>query len=288
MSARGCAPAARAYDHIGRSPEQGMDFYPTTPAALLSALALAQEHGSATEALRATGLDLDDAERIDALSEDVDDVLAAGRDLAVGEDAAPLREALALGFLAGRIAHRPRPRRSYDPTSFLMDHDLLVRGAEGQSILRLPWFEEGLFVGRELPEISEMPPNVRALCVDNYRAAFAGQRRRFAFLSYGHAYNVDAVPVRAEDGGVTAVLAVATPALPAVGRLRTAAAHEREAEALEDAATLAEARAQLYRLAGDAEAEDQHRQAAERARRAAQRARAKAWRGRSEQRHTSR
>jgi hypothetical protein len=50
----------------------------------------------------------------------------------------------ALGFLAGRMAQRPRARRSLDPSSFLMDRELFVREAAGQSILRLPWFEEDL------------------------------------------------------------------------------------------------------------------------------------------------
>lgn len=46
-----------------------------------------------------------------------------------------------------------------------MDRNLVVQGAEGESILRLPWFEDGLFVGRELPQISEMPTAVRTRCI---------------------------------------------------------------------------------------------------------------------------
>jgi hypothetical protein len=262
-----------------------MDFHPTTPTALLSALALAQEHGSATQALRVTGLDLDDLERIDALSEDVDEVLETDRALVGRDDAVSLREALALGFLAGRIGHRPRPRRAHDPTSFLMDHDLLVRHAEGESILRLPWFEEELFVGRNLPEISEMPLRIRRLTAENYRAALAGEHRQFAFQSYGHAYDVVAAPVRDDDAEIAAVLAVATPIPPSSGRLRTAAAYDRTAQALEDAARLAEARAELYRLAGDPHIEEHEREAAQQARRAAQRARSNAWRTRSTKPH---
>jgi hypothetical protein len=245
----------------------------------LSALALAQEHGGAAEALRITGLDLDDAERVDALSDDLERVLAGPA------ENASLREVLALGFLAGRVAHRARPRRSYDPSSFLMDHDLLVRGAEGQSILRLPWFDEDLFVGRQLPDIPEMPARVRRLCIENYTAALTGERQRFAFNSYGHAYNVQAVPVRGADGAIKAVLAVAVPALPAVGRLRAADRYERAAEALEDSARLAEHHADLYRLSGQSEAEAQEREAAEKARRAARQARTNAWRHRSEGTH---
>ena len=73
--------------------------------------------------------------------------------------------------------------------------ELVVQAAAGESILRLPWFDDGLFVGRQLPDISEMPTTVRSPAVAHYRAALAGERGRFTFVSYGHAYFVDAVPV---------------------------------------------------------------------------------------------
>jgi hypothetical protein len=247
----------------------------TTPTALLSALALAHEHGGAAEALRVTGMDLDELERFKGATEDVERLLS-GR---AGD--ASLNEALALGFLAGRVAHRPRPRRSFDPTSFLMDHDLLVRSAEGESILRLPWFDERLFVGRQLPEISEMPPHVLQLCVTNYRAALAGDRAHFEFTSYGHAYRVEAVPVRGDNRAVEAVLAVAAPAPPPLGRLRAAAALERAAEALETSARLAEHHSTQCRVAGEPAGEAEQREAAAQARRTARRARTMAWRHRS-------
>lgn len=247
---------------------------PTT--ALLDALALAEEYGGASEALRATaGLDLDHSERFVGLPEDLDR-LVADRPAA---DA--LRQALALGFLAGRVAHRPRPRRAQDATSFLMDPDLLVQNARGESILRLPWFEEGLFVGRQLPDICEMPEPVRMMCIDNYRAALLGDRRRFAFTSYGHAYRVEAVPVRSADEGIDAVLAIAHPAAPATGRLRAAVRYDRIADALEVSARLAEQQADLYRAVGNGSAEAEAREAADKAQQAARRARATAFRHRS-------
>ncbi|MGZ6564727.1 MAG: hypothetical protein ACXVH1_35200 [Solirubrobacteraceae bacterium] len=43
-------------------------------------------------------------------------------------------------------------------TFFLMYEELVVQTAAGESILRLPRFEEGLFVGRQLPDISEITP----------------------------------------------------------------------------------------------------------------------------------
>ncbi|MCW3014855.1 MAG: hypothetical protein JWO02_1947, partial [Solirubrobacterales bacterium] len=123
----------------------------------------------------------------------------------------PLTETVALDFLAGRVAQR-RPRRGTpDPTSFLMDRELVVQAAAGESILRLPWADEGLFVGRQLPDISEIPRPVRMLATERYRAALAGERGRYTFVSYGHAYAVDSVPVRGDDGGISAVLAIATP-----------------------------------------------------------------------------
>jgi DNA-binding CsgD family transcriptional regulator len=241
-----------------------MDFDPHTATALLAALRLAREHGGAEAALRAAGIDLAQTERFEGLSGDVGKLLArAGVDEGVVE-------VLALGFLAGRVASGHRNRAAGDPTSFVMDRDLLVRGAEGESIMRLPWFEDDLFVGRQLPDISEMPIQVRTLCIENYSAALAGKRGRFAFTSYGHAYSVEAVPVHGEDGGIGAVLAIATP-----GRsyASAATAYERTADRLERSVAQAEDRAERYRVAGREDLETAERLAAQNARGAAERAR---------------
>jgi len=130
-----------------------------------------------------------------------------------------LRDALAPAITAGDrraaelaargAARAPRALGWADPTSFLMDHELLVRGAEGVSILRLPWFVEDLFVGRPLPDIREMPKRIRDQAIESYREALAGTRGRFRFMSYGHAYTVDSVPLRDEAGRVLGVLGVA-------------------------------------------------------------------------------
>jgi DNA-binding CsgD family transcriptional regulator len=151
-----------------------------------------------------------------------------------------------------------------------MDRELLVTGAHGESVMRLPWFEDDLFVGRQLPEIGEMPAPVRKLCVKNYSAALGGKRSRFAFTSYGHAYSVDAVPVRGDGGSIDAVLAVATP-----GRTHAGAAcvYERTAQRLADVASRSEERAESHRRAGRSDAEAAQRQAAEKARAGAERAR---------------
>lgn len=180
--------------------QRDMDVSPT---ALLTALALADEHGGAMAAIRASGLEADTFERMHGVGPDLARRLEGlARDDALGE-------AAALGFLAGRAAHR---LRALDVSSFLMDHDLVVRGAEGRSILRLPWFASDLFVARQLPDIAEMPGDVRKLAVMHYRAGLRGERRTFAFTSYGQRFTVESVPVRGEDGRVRAVLGLARPA----------------------------------------------------------------------------
>lgn len=252
-----------------------MDWNATPSSALVTALALAQEHGSADAALRMMGLDLDGLERFDGVSEDL---------LRLMEGLTPpeaLSQMLALGFLGGRVAYRPRPRRSYDPTTFLMDRELMIRGGEGESILRLPWVEEALFVGRNVPDLFEVPKHVLRLSIDHYDAALAGERGQFCFSSYGHSYTVDAVPVRNDEREIIGVLAVAAPAAPPAGRLRRASELEHAADALEESARIADERADLYGAAGDFEAEELQREAAEEARDAARTARAHGFRQRS-------
>jgi DNA-binding CsgD family transcriptional regulator len=234
----------------------------SSAATVLTALRMADEHGGALAALQANGAELPQsvqlglADRLDAL------VGRADGDEAVGE-------ALALGFLAGQLTVRPRSGTVADPTAFLMDRELRVRGAEGESILRLPWFDDELFVGRQLPDISEMPQTVRGLCVTNYRAALAGTQGRFSFCSYGHAYEVDAVPVHGPDGRIERVLAIATPA-PA--HAASAVACEQIAARFDAFAEAAEQRAALHARAGRHVEQRAEQEAAARARDAATRA----------------
>jgi DNA-binding CsgD family transcriptional regulator len=165
--------------------------------------------------------------------------------------------------LVKQQAARRRGRRSgAESTLFLMDEELVVRGAGGESILRLPWFDDGLFVGRQLPDIVEMPRNVRCLAVTHYRAALTGERGCFSFVSYGHSYSVDAVPVLRPEGGIGAVLGVATPVrhYPAAFT-----AYERTAKRLDQTGAEAERRAARHRAAGRVAAEREELQRAERA-----------------------
>jgi DNA-binding NarL/FixJ family response regulator len=235
--------------------------------ALLSSLSIAEEHGGAASALEASGVKIDDAGRLRIVAERVTSLLSAE---GVSD---PVREALALGFLAGRVAHAPRSRRPRDPSSFLMDTDLLVQAAEGESVMRLPWFHEDLFVGRQLPDITEMPWQVRQTATENYRAALKGERRSFAFTSYGHSYNVEAVPMLDEHDAAVAVLAVATPALRSEP---SAGAFEQTVARFERSAVGAEKLAERHAGAGRHADEIAARRAAEKARRGADRMREKA------------
>jgi DNA-binding CsgD family transcriptional regulator len=244
-----------------------MDLDTKMATAFLAALASARDHGGATSALAAADLRLPPTGRLEGLSDDLGRLLGA----APGNDFAD--ELLALGFLAG-VVHRPRARtrrRVQEPTCFVVDRELVVQAAEGESILRLPWFEDALFVGRQLPDVSEIPARIRARAVASYRTALDGERCRYSFASYGHAYCVDAVPVRDAGDRVQAVLAIAIPQRRA--RDSCAADYQRTAERLEGRAELAEHRADKHRLAGRADAEAADRQAAQKARQRAKQAR---------------
>jgi DNA-binding CsgD family transcriptional regulator len=184
----------------------------------------------------------------------------------------PVSEELVREFL-GRLAGERRATRGADPTSFLMDRELVCQAAAGESILRLPWFDDGLFVGRQLPDITEMPAAVRSLAQAHYRAALTGEPGRYAFVSYGHAYSVDAVPVHDASGRITAVLGVATPTRRLPG---ATVAYERTRERLERTAAVAEQRADWHRANARHDDEAVERDRACRFRKAAGRARAQA------------
>jgi DNA-binding NarL/FixJ family response regulator len=124
-----------------------------------------------------------------------------------------------------------------------------------------------------------MPAPIRAMCVENYTAALGGERGRFSFVSYGHAYSVEALPVRGEDGGVEAVLAVATPARASD---HVAMSYERMADRLDRSVDLAEQRAAGHLRAGRTGDHDVARREAERVRRVVERSRANARRLRSQ------
>lgn len=177
-------------------------------------------------------------------------------------------------------ASRLRPRAERDVTTFLMDRDLLVCGAAGDSILRLPWFDEELFVGQQLPDIAEIPDRIRAMAIDSYRSALAGEHSQYAFTSYGLGFSVDAVPVKESDGTVAFALAIAVPGRSFASAV---AASEKMSERLYREADAAEARAAEQRRRGrrsaalsDQKRAQSTRQSAERAELHAERLRAQA------------
>ena len=105
--------------------------------------------------------------------------------------------------------HRTLTANLPDTSVFLLDHELRILVAEGEAISRLPWAHKDQFQGRKVTELfDEVPEDVLQLSLESYRAALRGERRAFEFLSNGLTMAVQAVPVRADDGTVEAVLAV--------------------------------------------------------------------------------
>ena len=243
------------------------DFDIRINAAILTAIRAARESGGAVAALARAEMAVPDGERVDGIGD--------GLQMLLGQTHLDDRmsETLALGVLAGLAAPRSRRRTPQDVTTFLMDEDLLVVGAEGESILRLPWFEEELFVGRQLPDVQEIPEKIRSVAVESYRTALAGEPNDYAFTSYGHRYSVDSIPVRDEHDDVQFVLAVATPDRPPGSATAEA---PRRAQRLTRSAEAAEQRAAASRAKGHRSAALDASRRAMAARQAAERATANA------------
>ncbi len=193
-----------------------------TAAAVIAAMRFAREHGGAAAALDGSGVTLPDAARLEGVEAEYLKLLGQP---ALSE---PLRQGIALGFLAGRAVHRKTCPAVPEPTAFVMDPNLVVQAAEGDSILQLPWFDKQLFIGRQLPDVREIPTPIRSLAVQTYRKALKGERAEYAFTSYGHTYSVDAFPIRDDDASVAAVLAIAVPRHHPRDDRRELTARERE------------------------------------------------------------
>ena len=164
-----------------------------SPIALLTALAVAQEHGGAAEAIRATHLEADDHEAVDAVQHILE------RQLAGRPHEQALQEALALGYLAGRATERavhPTPRLS----SFLLDERLVVRGGEAGRSTTCRGSPPSMFIERSLWDIDEMPVALRNVALEKYLEALDGHHHRWTFTSCGSVFEVDSQPVRGTDG----------------------------------------------------------------------------------------
>jgi diguanylate cyclase (GGDEF)-like protein/PAS domain S-box-containing protein len=132
------------------------------------------------------------------------------RDTTAQRAMAAARHESELAIHSSEALHRVLVANLPDTTVYLLDRDLRILLADGEAIRRLPWLDDDMFRGRKVSELyAEVPPDVLNLCLDNYRAALAGERRAFGFSSDGLTFAIQAVPVRAEDGSVESVLVVA-------------------------------------------------------------------------------
>jgi diguanylate cyclase (GGDEF)-like protein len=105
--------------------------------------------------------------------------------------------------------HRTLTANLPDTSMFLLDRDMRILIAEGESLRALPWIDEDMFRGRMVVELQgELPSDVLAMSLESYRGAFAGDRGEFEFTSDGLSFTVTAVPVYGADATVESVLAV--------------------------------------------------------------------------------
>ena len=108
------------------------------------------------------------------------------------------------------LLHRTLSANLPDTSVFLLDRDLRILLADGEVARRLAWFSDDLFVGRSVPELyAEVPAEILTLCLEHFRAALRGERRSFESVSAGVSFEVQAVPIGADDGSVESVLVVA-------------------------------------------------------------------------------
>jgi diguanylate cyclase (GGDEF)-like protein/PAS domain S-box-containing protein len=84
----------------------------------------------------------------------------------------------------------------------VFDHDLRYLVADGEALLSSIGFSSQALVGKTLYEVVT-PENVESFAV-RYRAALAGENQSFEFVRGGKTYALDVVPVRDEQGRVTA------------------------------------------------------------------------------------
>ena len=132
------------------------------------------------------------------------------RDISAERAAAADQHEAELLIRSSEALHRTLTANLPDTSVFLIDHDLRILVADGESIRRLPWLRKDLFRGCKVSELyAEVPAAVLRLSLENYSAALRGERRAFEFDSDGLTFAVQAVPVRAENGSVESALVVA-------------------------------------------------------------------------------
>jgi len=132
------------------------------------------------------------------------------RDISAQRAAAADQHEAELLIRSSEALHRTLTANLPDTSVFLIDHDLRILVADGESIRRLPWLRKDLFRGCKVSELyAEVPAAVLHLSLENYSAALRGERRAFEFDSDGLTFAVQAVPVRAHNGSVQSALVVA-------------------------------------------------------------------------------
>jgi diguanylate cyclase (GGDEF)-like protein/PAS domain S-box-containing protein len=89
---------------------------------------------------------------------------------------------------------------------FVFDHDLRYLVADGEALLQSVGFSSQALVGKTLSEIAT-PEHLEAMTA-RYRAALAGESQRFEAARGPKTYALDIVPVRDEQGKVTAGVAL--------------------------------------------------------------------------------
>jgi diguanylate cyclase (GGDEF)-like protein/PAS domain S-box-containing protein len=89
---------------------------------------------------------------------------------------------------------------------FVFDHDLRYLVADGEALLQSVGQSSQALVGKTLAEIAT-PEHLEAL-TERYRAALAGESQRFEAVRGSKTYALDIVPVRDDQGRVTAGVAL--------------------------------------------------------------------------------
>jgi diguanylate cyclase (GGDEF)-like protein/PAS domain S-box-containing protein len=132
------------------------------------------------------------------------------RDISEQRAATADRQEAGVANRRSEMLHHTLTANLPDTSVFLLDHDLRILVADGETIRRLPWVGQDTLRGRKVAELhAQVPDEVLQLSLENYTAALQGERREFEFSSEGLTFSVQAVPVRGDDGSIESALVVA-------------------------------------------------------------------------------
>jgi diguanylate cyclase (GGDEF)-like protein len=107
--------------------------------------------------------------------------------------------------------HRTLTTNLPDTSVFLIDRDEYVAVAEDGAVDRIAPFGDAPLVGCTLTELRERSPgDIPLAAIEHCRAALRGENRAFEIHeSSGKTFELDAIPVRADDGSIECALVVA-------------------------------------------------------------------------------